>query len=196
MPGKHEWRITGMDCPACTAKIQKVLSRKTGLENIEISLVSETLRLIINEKHASKSDVEAAVRALGYGIEPIGPDRPGSTTVVTSSVSPFREWYRTAKGRLVLITGILLVLAWGATWFLPENLLSWPFFAACLTGLLPVAYRAFNALRLGQPFTIEALMTLAASGALFIGAAQEAALVVFLFAVGELLEGVAVSHAR
>ncbi|MCP1216149.1 MAG: heavy metal translocating P-type ATPase [Acetobacter sp.] len=197
MPGKHEWRITGMDCPACTAKIQNVLSRKTGLENIEISLVSETLRLIIDEKHASKSDVEAAVKALGYGIESVGPDQPSPTTVVTSLSGPTsRGWYQTAKGRLVLITGILLVLAWGTTWFLPENLQSWPFVAACLAGLLPIAYRAFNALRLGQPFTIEALMTLAASGALFIGAAQEAALVVFLFAVGELLEGVAVSHAR
>ncbi len=40
------------------------------------------------------------------------------------------------------------------------------------------------------------LMTVAAIGALFIGAAEEAALVVFLFAVGEVLEGVAAGRAR
>ncbi len=40
------------------------------------------------------------------------------------------------------------------------------------------------------------LMTIAAIGALFIGAAEEAALVVFLFAVGEVLEGVAADKAR
>lgn len=39
-------------------------------------------------------------------------------------------------------------------------------------------------------------MTVAAAGALFIGAAEEAALVIFLFAVGEVLEGVAASRAR
>lgn len=39
-------------------------------------------------------------------------------------------------------------------------------------------------------------MTIAAIGALFIGAAEEAALVVFLFAVGEVLEGVAANKAR
>ena len=47
-----------------------------------------------------------------------------------------------------------------------------------------------------MPFTIEMLMTIAAVGALFIGAAEEAALVVFLFAVGEVLEGVAANKAR
>jgi Cd2+/Zn2+-exporting ATPase len=49
---------------------------------------------------------------------------------------------------------------------------------------------------MGQPFTIESLMTIAAIGALFINAAEEAALVVFLFAVGEVLEGVAAGKAR
>ena len=39
-------------------------------------------------------------------------------------------------------------------------------------------------------------MTIAALGALFINAAEEAALVVFLFAVGEVLEGVAAGKAR
>lgn len=70
------------------------------------------------------------------------------------------------------------------------------FALACLIGLVPIARRAFAALRLGQPFTIEGLMTVAAAGALFIGAAEEAALVIFLFAVGEVLEGVAASRAR
>ncbi len=105
-------------------------------------------------------------------------------------------WWRTGKGRLVLLTGLLLALAWGAGLVLPARLAGWAFVLACLIGLAPVASRAFAALRHGQPFTIESLMTLAALGALFIGAAEEAALVVFLFAVGEVLEGVAAGRAR
>jgi Cd2+/Zn2+-exporting ATPase len=96
----------------------------------------------------------------------------------------------------LLLTGILLVLAWGISLIAPNEMKPWPFVGACLVGLFPVARRALASLRVAQPFSIEALMMIAAIGALFIGAAQEAALVVFLFAVGELLEGVAVSHAR
>ena len=48
----------------------------------------------------------------------------------------------------------------------------------------------------GTVFTIELLMTIAAVGAVIIGAAEEAATVVFLFLVGELLEGVAAGRAR
>ncbi|MGE4371431.1 MAG: heavy metal translocating P-type ATPase [Xanthobacter sp.] len=106
-----------------------------------------------------------------------------------------QSWYRTRKGKLVLLTGTLLVAAWVVDAIVPGFGL-WPFVAACLIGLYPVARNALALLRTGQPFSIESLMTIAAIGALFIGAAEEAALVVFLFAVGEVLEGVAANKAR
>ncbi len=105
------------------------------------------------------------------------------------------RWFETGKGRLVILTGALLALAWIAKLALPQAS-SYSFVAACIIGVAPVARRAFAALRAGIPFTIEMLMTIAAIGALFIGAAEEAALVVFLFAVGEVLEGVAAERAR
>ncbi|WP_299507480.1 heavy metal translocating P-type ATPase [Cypionkella sp.] len=107
-----------------------------------------------------------------------------------------KHWYQTAKGKLVIGTGLLLAAATLAKAFAPEQVTIWAFVAACLIGVAPVARRAFAALRAGIPFTIEGLMTIAAVGALFIGAAEEAALVVFLFAVGEVLEGVAADRAR
>ena len=97
---------------------------------------------------------------------------------------------RPARASLVIFTALLLGAAWIIEYLAPE-IGNWAFVAACLIGVAPVAQRAFAALRMGQPFTIESLMTIAAIGALFIGAAEEAALVVFLFAVGEVLEGVA-----
>ncbi|WP_299476392.1 heavy metal translocating P-type ATPase [Cypionkella sp.] len=107
-----------------------------------------------------------------------------------------KHWYQTAKGKLVIGTGVLLAAATLAKALAPEQVTIWAFVAACLIGVAPVARRAFAALRAGIPFTIEGLMTIAAVGALFIGAAEEAALVVFLFAVGEVLEGVAADRAR
>ncbi|KPH73660.1 heavy metal translocating P-type ATPase [Bosea vaviloviae] len=105
------------------------------------------------------------------------------------------SWYQTGKGRLVLVTGACLAAAWSASLAWPAAA-HWAFIAACLIGIVPVARKAYAAASAGMPFTIEMLMTIAATGALVIGAAEEAALVVFLFAVGEVLEGVAADRAR
>ncbi|WP_306224712.1 heavy metal translocating P-type ATPase [Bosea beijingensis] len=105
------------------------------------------------------------------------------------------SWYQTGKGRLVIATGLFLAASYSAGLIWP-GISYWAFILACVVGVAPVAKRAFAAARAGIPFTIEMLMTIAAIGALFIGAAEEAALVVFLFAVGEVLEGVAADRAR
>jgi Zn2+/Cd2+-exporting ATPase len=72
----------------------------------------------------------------------------------------------------------------------------WVFLLASAVGTFPVARRALFALMSGSLFTIEMLMTIAVVGAVIINATEEAALVVFLFAVGELLEGIAAGRAR
>ncbi|TPE45731.1 heavy metal translocating P-type ATPase [Amaricoccus solimangrovi] len=120
----------------------------------------------------------------------------GQTHTHVNPAERDRRWYDTAKGRLVILTGGLLAVAWAVDLLTPAETGSWAFLLACLIGVAPVAARAWAALRMGQPFTIESLMTIAALGALLIGAAEEAALVVFLFAVGEVLEGVAANRAR
>ena len=129
------------------------------------------------------------------GAELTGDAGHGMPGHVHEETPPGMRWYQTGKGRLVLLTGGLLGLAWLASRAFPAEGY-WLFVAACAIGVAPVARRAFAAAAAGIPFTIEMLMTIAAIGALFIGAAEEAALVVFLFAVGEVLEGVAAERAR
>src|SRR5690606_20918713 len=68
--------------------------------------------------------------------------------------------------------------------------------AAVIAGVFPFARQALALARSGSPFSIQTLMSVAALGALIIGEAEEAAAVVFLFSVGELLESVAAGHAR
>jgi Cd2+/Zn2+-exporting ATPase len=104
-------------------------------------------------------------------------------------------WWKSAKGRLTILTGIGLVIAYGLGQLMPGNQ-SMLFTVAMLIGLVPISRRAFMAARVGTPFSIEMLMTIAAIGAVIINASEEAAAVVFLFLVGELLEGVAAGKAR
>ena len=206
----HEWRISGMDCAACTRKIQTAVERLPGVSGVEITLMNERLRLTLAPETTAPAQVERAVQALGYGITAAAAATPEPAPTEDHSTETHADhashnhadlptnvrWYHTAKARLVFFTGVLLAASQIAKWtFLADHAI-WAFTLACLVGLLPVARKALAALRAGMPFTIEMLMTIAATGALLIGAAEEAALVVFLFAVGELLEGVATNMAR
>ncbi len=236
-----EWTVTGMDCGSCATKVRDAVGRLPGVSDVSVALMTERLKLTLDETATPRARVEATIRALGYGIAdrqaadgvPIlrraapaadhdhdghdhdggdhadhdhGPDRDGDETGSArrdahshghdDAADRGKAWYQGAKGRLVILTAVLLGLAWGADLLLPQGIGRWAFVLACLIGLAPVARRAAAALRFGQAFTIESLMTIAALGALFIGAEKEAALVVFLFAVGEVLEGIAANRAR
>lgn len=104
-------------------------------------------------------------------------------------------WWRTRKAALTMASGVALLAAYLVGHAMPE-IAPYAFAAAMLVGLVPIARRAFSAALAGIPFTIETLMTIAAIGAVLIHASEEAAAVVFLFLVGELLEGVAAGRAR
>ena len=220
MEAKREtlsWAVGGMDCASCAAKIRGALERMPGVSEVSVSVMSERLTLGLDGTSTGPEAVERAVRELGYTISR-GEKAPVKRGFVLPGTAPEadhggaghdhdhdhggdgepveRGWYASPKGRLVILTGALLVAAWALKLVLPGATAPWLFAVACLIGLAPVARRAFAAARRGMPFTIEMLMTIAASGALVIGAAEEAALVVFLFAVGEVLEGVAAGRAR
>ncbi len=104
-------------------------------------------------------------------------------------------WWKSKKGRATLLAGAALVVAYVIGHLVPSIQL-YAFAIAMLVGLVPIARRAIMAALAGTPFSIEMLMTIAAVGALAINATEEAAAVVFLFLVGELLEGVAAGKAR
>jgi Cd2+/Zn2+-exporting ATPase len=107
-----------------------------------------------------------------------------------------KAWYATGKARLVCVLGALVLAAYGLSVVLPPRLTYPLFLVATAVALVPFGRRAFALARAGSPFSIETLMVTAAIGAAIIGAAEEAAIVVLLFALGELLENVAAGRAR
>jgi Cd2+/Zn2+-exporting ATPase len=89
----------------------------------------------------------------------------------------------------------MFAIAWGIANIFPD----WgraAYSTAALVAIVPFARRAAIGALSGTPFSIETLMSIAAIGALIIGAAEESAVVILLFAVGELLETVAAGRAR
>lgn len=182
-------RVEGMDCPACALKIENAMQRLPGVTDINVSYTAGTLFLKLDEDRTSTRAIEEKVRALGY--TPVSASAPD----IKAPERIRRPWWQEAKGQLVLRTGALFALAFALAGLLPDWE-RWLYSAAALVSIVPFAQRALAGAVSGSPFTIESLMTVAALGAVAIGEAEEAAVVIFLFAVGELLETVAAGRAR
>ena len=82
-----------------------------------------------------------------------------------------RPWWRSPKAALTAACGSPLSAPVASVRCSPA-IGPWAFIAAMLVGLVPIARRAVMAALAGTPFSIEMLMTIAAVGAVIIGAAR------------------------
>jgi Cd2+/Zn2+-exporting ATPase len=186
------YRIQGMDCAGCATKIETAVNRIPGIQDVTVSANSGHLSLR-HDAAANLQLVEEGVTGLGYAIAPIALEKSHAEEAREGSEAG--HWWQSSKARLTIACGAALLVAFVVGRLAP-SLDSYAFIVAMLVGLVPIARRAYASARAGTPFSIEMLMTIAAIGAVFINAAEEAAAVVFLFLIGELLEGFAASKAR
>ncbi len=214
-PSKLRFRVEGMDCASCTAKIETALRRMPGVEGAKVSFSTEMLTVDVDPTLASADKIARQVTALGFRPRAIASD--GATLSGESGEADQgdaghggaghkhadgdkhdpaeRSWWQDTKTRITVVAGILVGAAYVVSLAMPERA-SWVFIAATAIAAFPIARRALSAALAGSPFSIEMLMVIAAAGAVVIGAAEEASVVVFLFLIGELLEGYAAGRAR
>ncbi|HBP0978992.1 heavy metal translocating P-type ATPase [Comamonas sp. Y6] len=195
-PPNLSMRVEGMDCASCVAKIETALARMPGVSDVRVNFTSETLGLTLAPGAATKAnDIEKTVKSLGFGVSAVQ-DSEGTTAMPNPSpVADSPRWWQSRKGKHVVGLGALMAAAYVIANLIP-GYGQWIFAAAVVAGVLPFVRKAFALALSGSPFSIEMLMSVAAIGALVIGEAEEAAAVVFLFSVGELLESVAAGRAR
>lgn len=200
-------RVSGMDCAGCATKITNALQRLPGVTDVNVSVTGGTV--VVQHGPLNTQDMSRQIESLGYEVTESEAVRDGIHSGSAKNAGhedhshahahdhgpSDQVWWRSKKGRLTIASGGAVAAAFVIGKTFPQTD-RWVFLVAMLVGLIPIARRAFAAARTGTPFSIEMLMTIAAVGAVFIDAAEEAAAVVFLFLVGELLEGVAASRAR
>ena len=123
-----EWTVTGMDCASCATKIRTAVERLPGAESVDIALMTERLKVRLDEAKTPRDKVEAAVKSLGYGIA----ERKGPAAAAASAPQPpilkradiWREWSR--RRDVVAVAGThgktttVRKLAFGST--VPEKL--------------------------------------------------------------------------
>ncbi|ENO1362473.1 Zn(II)/Cd(II)/Pb(II) translocating P-type ATPase ZntA [Enterobacter hormaechei] len=178
--GNHySWVVNGMDCAACARKVENAVKQVPGVSHVQVLFATE--KLLVSAENDVSRQVEAAVSKAGYTLR--------SETAPAEKTSPLKE-------NLPLITLIMMMaLSWGLEQ-INHPFGNLAFIATTLVGLFPIARQALRLMRSGSWFAIETLMSVAAIGALFIGATAEAAMVLLLFLIGERLEGWAASRAR
>ncbi|MCK7054880.1 Zn(II)/Cd(II)/Pb(II) translocating P-type ATPase ZntA [Enterobacter roggenkampii] len=176
---RYSWVVNGMDCAACARKVENAVKQVPGVSHVQVLFATE--KLLVSADNDVSKQVEDAVSKAGYSLR--------------SEAAPAKK-ASSLKENLPLITLIIMMaLSWGLEQ-INHPFGNLAFIATTLVGLFPIARQALRLMKSGSWFAIETLMSVAAIGALFIGATAEAAMVLLLFLIGERLEGWAASRAR
>lgn len=175
------FKVSGMDCADEVSAIQKTFAIPQ-VQKVDANLMTETVT-VYHDKDLTKESMVVLIEKAGL-------------KVVSESSQGFFKDYST---RIYLIgaSGILLTLGLLLDWFQyssPTFINSSYGLSAILAGIIifPKAWRSIKEFRLDM----NVLMTVAVLGAFFIKEYSEAASVLFLFSLAELLEALSVSRAR
>ena len=118
----EQYNVTGMSCAACSARVEKAVSKVPGVASCSVSLLTNSMGV---EGSASAQDIIKAVEAAGYGASLKG---AAGEKISMSAAEEALEDHETPvlKRRLIASVGFLLVLMyfsmghmmWG--WPLPK----------------------------------------------------------------------------
>src|SRR5674476_993949 len=64
---KETLKITGMTCAACSARIEKVVSKMEGVEQISVNLATEKATVSYDPSLTDVSSIKAKIEKTGYG---------------------------------------------------------------------------------------------------------------------------------
>lgn len=115
------YRIGGMSCAACSASVQRVVSRLEGVTRCEVNLITEKMNVSYDETKVTPEDFTRAVVKAGFDISPIESE--------AAEKKPARTKARGQTAPLIaaaVFSVLLLYVSMGQMLF--ENLPVLPFF--------------------------------------------------------------------
>ena len=179
--------IAKMDCPTEEGLIRGKLIGMPGVVELDFNLVQRTLTL----QHAPEAlpSILAALKSLGLEAQVQGGAVGGDVSAPADPVKT-NWWPMLVSG--VSATASEIVYWWngGFHWAVAALAL-----LAIFSGGLATYKKGFIALR-NRNLNMNALMSIAVTGAMLIGQWPEAAMVMFLFALAEIIEAKSLDRAR
>jgi Cd2+/Zn2+-exporting ATPase len=185
------FRIDQMDCPTEERLLRKALEPLHGVHQLAFNLIERTLRV-----HHDLPDPEPLMATIrGLDMKPVLLNAPGqegaAPTPPAPAVSRAMAWRMGIAGVLAIGSEVVA--------YSTGNETSWPTavlaLAAILIGGLPTLRKGWIALK-NLTLNINLLMTVAVIGAVLIGQWPEAAVVIWLFGIAEMIEALSLERAR
>ncbi|KGS53943.1 cadmium-translocating P-type ATPase [Burkholderia pseudomallei MSHR5609] len=184
---RSAFRIMQMDCPTEETLIRKKLSAMSEVAALEFNLMQRMLA--VEHVPGAEAGIAAAIRSLGMTPEQADAGASGRGALPAPADAP-RPWWPLA------VAGVAAAASEAATWLqLPVWLAAALALAAVATCGLGTYRKGWIALMNGN-LNINALMSIAVTGAMAIGQWPEAAMVMVLFTVAELIEARSLDRAR
>ncbi|MCO8612602.1 heavy metal translocating P-type ATPase [Burkholderia multivorans] len=182
---RSAFRIMQMDCPTEETLIRKKLGGMDEVSALEFNLMQRMLT--VEHVPGAQPAIERAIRTLGMTPEAASAGTPASAAPVAA---PAKPWWPLA------LAGAAAIASEAASWAgLPAWLSALLAIAAVLSCGLTTYRKGWIALRNGN-LNINALMSIAVTGAMAIGQWPEAAMVMVLFTIAELIEAKSLDRAR
>ncbi|MFQ6403603.1 MULTISPECIES: cation-translocating P-type ATPase [unclassified Methylophilus] len=185
------FRIPSMDCASEEAEIRRALAKIDAIKSLRFNLGAR--ELIIDADANSIPLAMEAIKKSGFETELILDEK--NSEVITASPKGFwSSWGKPIAGLVLAVAAEVLEFAFTGTQEIRYLGMALAGLSIALTGLdvYIKGLKAFNDGRLN----INALMTIAVTGAFFIGQWPEAAMVMALYAIAEAIEAKAVDRAR
>ncbi|APC17059.1 ATPase P [Pseudomonas frederiksbergensis] len=180
------FRIDAMDCPTEQTLIQNKLGKLAGVQQLEFNLINRVLG--VTHDLPSTAPIIDAIKSIGMLAEPIGE----GTEADDSRPAPVKKpwWPLAVSGVGALAAEVIHFTSAAPTWVVAIVAL-----ISILSGGLGTYKKGWIALK-NLNLNINALMSIAVTGAVLIGQWPEAAMVMFLFTVAELIEAKSLDRAR
>jgi Cd2+/Zn2+-exporting ATPase len=176
--------IAQMDCPTEETLIRKKLSAMPCVQNVQFNLMQRLL--IVDHSPLEREAIAQAIRSLGFTAElPEAVPQGGTAAVARKS----------AHWPLALACGAAVASEIVSFAALPGWIAASLAVLAVITGGLGTYKKGWVAIRNGN-LNINALMSIAVTGALVLGQWPEAAMVMVLFSLAELIEAKSLDRAR
>ncbi|MCQ9425434.1 heavy metal translocating P-type ATPase [Pseudomonas sp. LJDD11] len=177
-----QFSIEQMDCPTEQTLIQDRLGKMEGIHKLEFNLLQR--RLGVWHVLPDTAAIRDAIGSLGMQAQPLE-EGPEAATVAKKSA-----WKLLTVSGLTALGAELVHFSAGPEWLV--IVLALVSILSCGLGTYKKGWIALKNLNLN----INALMSIAVTGAVLIGQWPEAAMVMFLFTVAELIEARSLDRAR